>query len=334
MTSLFSVPSIELLEKSHDEARRLLATGAPVYLTINPVEYHGPHLSLHNDRLVSRGLARDLHQRLAAAHPEWPLLFANDLEVGVGPCRGKGTRHVAFKAVRALVLEACRALAELGAERVELMSFHGAPLHSLAIPAGVDFLRQHGVPALAPLNIVLRELVMFAGDPAREFADGLAPITDPALRARVAELLHQDFHAGFFETSMAMHYAPGSVSPRHRDLPPCPAFAPEPRLAAAARVARLLGRTELACELDYAAVGQAWTDLEPFPAYTSHPALASAESGAAFARHILNRYEPAALAVLDGDAPPPAPIMTWVNAVSAGGRLGVRPAPPLPVGLS
>jgi creatinine amidohydrolase len=214
------------------------------------------------------------------------------------------------------------------------MSFHGAPLHSLALQAGVDYLRAHGVRALAPLHVILRELVMFDGDAATEFADGLAFISDDAARARVARTLHSDFHAGFFETSVALHYAPGSVSPRHRELPPCPAFAPEPRLAAAARVARLLGRHELARELDFAAVGQAWGELDPFPAYTSHPALAQAASGAAFARHILDRYEPAALAVLDGDAAPPAPIMTWVNAVSAGGRFGVRPPPPLPAGLT
>jgi creatinine amidohydrolase len=327
--SLFSAPSIELLEKSHEEARRLVATGAPVFLTVNPVEYHGPHLSLHNDRLVSRGLARDLHAGLAGTHPEWPLLFAADLEVGVGPCRGLGTRHVPFKTVRALVLEACRALAELGAQRVVLMSFHGAPLHSLAVQAGVDFLRAHGVRALAPFHIVLRELVHFEGDPAQEFADGLAPVADATRRAQVAALLHQDFHAGFFETSMAMHYAPGSVSACHRELPPCPGYAPHPRLVAAARAARLLGRKELARELDFAAIGQAWGELDPFPGYTSHPALASAESGAAFARHILARYVPAALAVLDAGAAPPAPVMTWVNAVSAGGRLGVRPPPPL-----
>ena len=327
--SLFVAPSIELFEKSHDEARRLLATGAPVYLTVNPVEFHGPHLSLHNDRLVSRGLARDLHQRLAVSHPEWPLLFAADLEIGVGPCRGRGTRHVPFRSVRTLGLEACRALAELGAERVVLMSFHGAPLHSLALQAGVDFLRARGVRALAPFHIVLRELVLFEGDPAAELGDALAPIADAAVRALVTAELRRDFHAGFFETSVAMHYAPASVSPRHVDLPPCPVLVPDRTLAAAARAARLVGRKQLAQELTFASIAQAWVDLHPFPGYTGRPALASAASGAAFARQILDRYEPVTLAVLDEGAEPPQPIMTWMNALSAGGRLG-QAIPPLP----
>ena len=328
-STLFVSPAIELFEKSHDEARRLVGTGAPVYLTVNPVEYHGPHLSLHNDRLVSRGLSRDLHQRLAVHHPEWPLLFASDLEVGVGPCPGRGSRHVGFPIVRDLVLEACRALVELGVERVVIMSFHGQPLHSLAIQAGVDFLRKQGVRALAPFNIVLRELVMFDGDPASEFAAGLEPIADPGERAMVAAQLHLDFHAGFFETSMALNYAPGSVSPRHRDLPPCPDLVPDAMYSAMSRVARLLGRTQLSRELAFAAVGQAWTALRPFPGYTGRPALASLASGAAFARQIIDRYEPAALEVLDADAVPPQPVLAWAGTVSVGGRIGNPPRPPL-----
>jgi creatinine amidohydrolase len=328
VSSLFVAPAIELFEQSHDEARRLLATGAPVYLTVNPVEYHGPHLSLHNDRLISRGLARDLHTRLLAHHPEWPLLMAADLEVGVGPCPGRGSRYPHFREVRALVLEACRALADLGAQRVVLMSFHGHPLHSLALQAGVDFLGARGVRALAPLHIILRELVLYDGDPSRDFADGLSFISDPAQRALAAAELRVDFHAGFFETSMAMHYAPGSVSPGHRELPPCPAIVPDAAYSAAARVARLLRREQLARELEFAALGRAWESLRPFPGYTGRPALASAESGAAFARHILDRYEPAALEVFDAGAPPPEPLFAWAEAASAGGRL-VR-TPPLP----
>jgi len=81
---------ISLLDIPHQEARRLVKSGAPVYLTVNPVEYHGPHLSLHNDRLISIGLVREVHERLAEKH-DWPLLLGADLEVGVEPCPGPGT---------------------------------------------------------------------------------------------------------------------------------------------------------------------------------------------------------------------------------------------------
>ena len=33
-----------LLDLPHSRARSLLSRGAPVYLPVNPVEFHGPHL--------------------------------------------------------------------------------------------------------------------------------------------------------------------------------------------------------------------------------------------------------------------------------------------------
>jgi len=316
---------IPLFEQPHAEARRLVKTGAPVYLTVNPVEYHGPHLSLHNDRLVSRGLARDLHAALAARGPDWPFLVGADLEVGVEPTPGPGSRHTRYAQARALVLEACRAIAELGATRVILLTFHGHPLHNLALQAGVDWLAKHGVPALAPFHLVLRQMLMF--EDAAPFAEALAPIGDPEQRAAVARELNYDFHAGFFETSVALHYAPRSVSPLHRTLPPCPPVVPDGRLRFAARVARALGRPILARELELAAAGFGWGSLRPFPGYTGRPHLASADSGAVFARKIVDGYVPAVEAVFAGRERAPQPIMAWMGRVSGGGRIGGAPRP-------
>jgi creatinine amidohydrolase len=318
---------IELLDLPHVEARRMLATGAPVYLTVNPVEYHGPHLSLHNDRLLSRGLARDLHARLAARHPDWPFLVAHDLELGVEGCPGAGTRLTHYQTQRTVVVEACRALAELGAQRVILMTFHGAPLHNLALQAGVEMLTARGVRAIAPFHLVLREMLLYP-DLARA-EQPLATIADPDERAAMAAELPHDFHAGFFETSVALHYAPRSVSPIHKELPPCPPVSPDPKLRAAARAARSLGRENLARELSFAAMGLAWQSLRPFPGYTGRPHLASAAAGELFARFIIDGYEPAVDDVLCGRAEPPPPIMPWLLRVSAGGRIGNAPRPPL-----
>jgi creatinine amidohydrolase len=316
---------IPLFEQPHAEARRLCASGAPVYLTMNPVEYHGPHLSLHNDRLVSRGLTRDLHAALRARGHDWPLLVGADLEVGVEPTPGPGSRHTRYGHARALVLEACRALVELGARRVILMTFHGQPLHNLALQAGVDWLAARGVAALAPFHLVLREMLMF--DDAAPFAEALAPIPDREDRADAARELKHDFHAGFFETSVAMHYAPASVSPLHRTLPPCPPSRPDRLFLFASRLARRLGRSTLARELELAAVGLGWNAIRPFPGYTGRPHLAQPASGAVFARKIIEGYVPAVEAVFEGRARAPQPIMAWVGRVSGGGRIGGPPRP-------
>ena len=224
---------VSLFDLPHAEARRLCGRGHVVYLGVNPVEFHGPHLSLHNDRLLSEGLSAALHQRIGGGAP---FLVATDVEVGFEPAHGPGTRTVGFATTREVIVAACEALAALGARRVVLMSFHGAPLHNLAIEHGCAALRRHGVRALAPFHSLLREMLML--DDAGRFADALAPIRDATERRTVHEGLKYDFHAGFFETSLALHFAPQSVSPAHRELAPCPRFAPTPIFARASRVAR------------------------------------------------------------------------------------------------
>ena len=294
-----------------------------MYLTVNPVEYHGPHLSLHNDRLISIGLVREVHEALCKAH-DWPLLVGADLEVGVEPCPGPGTRRTAYPIVRHLVLEACRALVELGATRVILMTFHGAPLHNLAIEAGVSLLRTAGVRAVAPFNGLLNEMLFL--EPAK-FADAFAHVTDVAERTQMMGALANDFHAGFFETSMALHYAPESVAPDYTSLPPCPDVRPAGAMALAARMARALGRDRLSRELTFAAEGMGWNALRPFPGYTGRPHRATPQAGAVFAAEIVRRYVAGIEDVFAGRAESPPPIMRWVGTLSLGGRIGNLPVP-------
>ncbi len=315
---------ISLLDLPHQEARRLVRSGAPVYLTINPVEYHGPHLSLHNDRLVSLGIAREVHEGLAKTH-DWPFLVGADLEIGVEPCPGPGSRRTPFAVVRHLVLEACRALVELGASKVILMTFHGAPLHNLAIEAGVELLRAAGVRAIAPFNGLLAEMLVL--DPST-FAAAFAHINDASEREQMMSTLASDFHAGFFETSMALYYAPESVAPDYTSLPPCADVQPDGKLALAAKMARAFGADRLARELTFAAEGVGWNALRPFPVYTGRPHRASAQAGAVFAAEIVRRYVDGIEDVFAGRAESPPPIMRWIGVASLGGRIGNLPIPP------
>jgi creatinine amidohydrolase len=308
-----------LFDLPHAEAQRRVKGGAPVYLTCNPVEYHGPHLSLHNDKLVSRGIIRDLHARL---NPEWELLLASDIEVGVEPCWGPGTRHTRYQTACELIGEACRALAELGAKRVVLMTFHGNPLHNLALDLGVQLLESRGVRAIAPLHLIMRELTHLESN---RYAEAFAHIEDPVEREAMVRGLPLDFHAGFFETSMTLHYAPESVSEIYKTLPPCPDFPPDRNFLRAEKLARAAGREELAGELGLAAAGMGWNRLKPFPGYTGRPHRATREAGAVFARHFMEALVPEVAAVLEGKKAAPKPIMQWARWGTLGGRIfGIR----------
>jgi creatinine amidohydrolase len=315
---------LDPLSLPHARARAILATGAPVYLPVNPVEYHGPHLSLHNDALISQGLLRDIHALLVEQGGDWPLLVASDLEVGVDPCPGPGTRATPYRAVRAQVVEACRRLADLGAQRVVLVTFHGSPLHSLALDAGVRWLARRGVRALSPMNLLLRAMLEIRPE---DYADAYATIRDEEERAVAMREARTDFHAGFIETSLSLHYAPGSVDTGYGRLPPCPAIAPDAKLMAASRLAQRLGRPALARELRFAATGVGWYALRPFPGYTSRPHRASREAGEVIARYMVRDFAAVTGRVLRGEEEPPAPIMAWMAPVTFGGSLATSGVP-------
>lgn len=307
-----------LFDLPHRQARALAAEH-PVYLLVNPVEYHGPHLPLHTDQLISMGIARDLHARLS---PGAPLLLGGVLEMGVEPVPGPGTVARSLSQVRAAVLAACEGLADLGARRVLIVTFHGAPLHNIALQAGVRRLLARGVRALAPLALVFEEMLAFSPE---TFLPAVAGLPEAQGRALI-EGLPQDFHGGFFETSVLLHHCPEAVDPGHVDLPPCAPVADDRLVGALSRLARGLGAPRLSGELAFAATGLGWYRTRPFRGYTGSPHLARAEAGAFFAEQMAQRGAAAAQAVFDG-APPPEPILQWLGPLTLGGRL---PGPSVP----
>ncbi len=313
---------IRLLAQPHRRARALLTSGAPVFLGTNPVEYHGPHLSLHNDRLITDAVTLRLHAAWSMDR-DWPLLLADDLEVGVDPTPGPGTRVTPFVEVRRAVVRACEALADLGARRVVLGTFHGAPLHTAALDAGVGALAARGVQAFAPMHLLLARL---AGLDAADYPDLLEDVAAPADRAWLTERFPWDFHAGFLETSLSLYLAPHSVS-GHQDVPRCPDVTPHRGLAAAAHAAQRLGKAPLAAELRMAAASAAWFALRPFPGYTSAPHLATAEAGRRLMDAVLPEVLAIGLDVLDGKRPHPEAPMQWVTRVTLSGRVGDIRAP-------
>lgn len=315
---------IDPLAIPHRRALEIAASGAPIFLTVNPVEYHGPHLSLHNDRLIARGLCARIHAELAKTNPEWPFLLASDLEVGAEPCRGAGSRVIGFAEERALVLEAAKGLVELGAKRVVLMTFHGGPLHGLALDAGVRYFESHGVRAIAPLSLVLETLIEMR-DP-EVFSAAFAPIADPAVRARALAGIRMDVHAGFFETSMALALAPESVDPSYVNLPECPDYEPDPGMLAISAALRIVGRERTAREIELGAWTNGWGKLEPFPGYTGAPHLASRQSGEAFVAYALETFVPVIREVFDGRRRAPDPPFGWLRTLTLEGRLLPKPA--------
>jgi len=308
---------IALFDMPHKRARALLASGPPVFVTVDPVEYHGPHLSLHNDHIMSKAVVRALYAGLAERSADLPFVVADAIPVGVEPVQGPGTRAVPYRTMREIVSVACHALAELGARNVVLVTSHGAPLHSIAIQHAVRELTARGVRAVAPLNVVLHDLV----EPPEKLVDDAVLTVAAEEREALRVSLRRDFHAGFGETSLTLHWAPEAVDAVHLELPDVDLVVGDPTMLRAAHLAARLGRKVLARELEYASHGIAWAKMRPFPGYTGRPRLANPRAGAVLARFAEQRMLEATLAVLERGEPPAEPPMLWLERASLGGLI-------------
>ncbi|MBI5489752.1 MAG: creatininase family protein [Deltaproteobacteria bacterium] len=298
--------------------RARLSAGLPVFVSFNPLEYHGPHLTARTDGLVARRMGEAFFAALRAREPAWDELLWAEFDVGADPVGHEGSVPVSFDDFRRLVLGVCRQLATMGAQRVVVHSFHGAPRHNLALLAGVDLLRDAGVRAFSPMPLLLAGLI---DPPAGLLAPVLATVEDEAVRREVEAFVPYEFHAGFLETSVALHYVPEAVADDFDRVAPCPRVEPEPARMAVAALARCLGRTQESIALAAAARAASWFGLRPFPGYSGVPAAANARAGGLLAQYIERGFLEAADAAFLGRVPDGEWLVRTAARLSLGGRL-------------
>ena len=193
----------------HRPRRARLSAGLPVFVCFDPLEYHGPHLTARNDGLVAARMGETFFAELREGEPAWDELLWSEFDVGADPVAHEGSVPVSYRDFRRLVLGVCRELAAMGARRVVVHSFHGAPRHNLALLAGVDLLRSAGVQAFSPMPLLLAGMI---DPPSGLLQPVLATIADESVRREVEAFVPYEFHAGFLETSVALHYVPESVA--------------------------------------------------------------------------------------------------------------------------
>jgi creatinine amidohydrolase len=291
--------------KAHPECLEL------VYVFVNPVEFHGPHLSLMTDFLISWGLA----ERLTPLVQKWlkPAQFSIGavLDVGVDPVPGPGSVATTYAEVSQAVKRICKHLKRIGAQRVVFMTFHGSPGHAAALEDGVHYLRELGIPALNPANLLMTKMRDFDS---AEYEDIAASISDAKVRDQIRRRGWTDFHGGLLETSVAMTLAPDSVSADVSQVPDCPDFPPLPLFQRLAKVSARCGKSILAREFEIAADAVAWSQLRPHPGYTGSPRFASQTIGEKIVSRIVTEYDLLIRKVFENGEPAPKPILQWTTA--------------------
>lgn len=309
---IFSAPTVEhlaLLEKFPQ---------LPIYIYVNPVEYHGPHLSLHNDFILTQAFANLLHQQSFA---DLPFIEAPAIHFGHGPANGLGSVATDYSELKKKIISMVSGVWSLGYRRFIFMTFHGDPLHNLAIFKGVQFVISRGGQAMAPFNLVLHEFMNFKPGNFQEVLELLPGMQKE--KDNILQNLYLDFHAGAFETSLVLALAPQNVSSDYLKLPAASNFRPNFIFSCLAKLAKAMGLTKLSSEFNFVANGLGWSLSPEYRGYTGFPALASKELGEYFVqKKILPMFIEEAERVFTKQDKPKFPIMRWVAYLSLGGRLG------------
>ena len=312
---------IQLYSLPHEQRLELLKRNLPVYVLVNPIEYHGPHLSLHTDGEISLGMARKLHQSLCKSQGDMPLVIAENIALGESPTMGPGSIHTPYKDLRKIILRTSKSLLKQGVKKVIFMTFHGGPMHNMAIHEGVKFLQSNGVKAINPFNLIIHKMLNFNPEnyqAIREF------LPDNCNHDHIIEHFNYDFHAGIFETSLCLYLCPQTVGENYKLIPHCPAFISNKFLMGISRFFEKMGRDYLSKELRFAALGLSWIQLRPFPGYSGTPSYSSKELGDYFVNQdLIPLYNEATVQTLYHQKMTPQPIMKWIKYLTLGGLLHI-----------
>jgi len=251
-----STPSLDALDRAH----------TAIFLTLSPLETHGPHLPLGVDAFAARHFAQSLADRLVAARPGWSVVLAPTLYMGSFTFDTVGTVAVRQRVVRDMLVDYGDALARAGFRWIFIANGHAGPTHLAALEeAAAIVTRRHGVT-----------MASFTGHLAWEFLRGrYMDKIEGALGRRLTEeerrAFAEDAHGGWFETSLMLLLRPDLVDGAYRDLPPARYSWP----------ARIVPNYPL---------------KNGGPGYVGHPAMADA----AFARAAVDVLMTEAMTIVDG----------------------------------
>ncbi len=156
------------------------------FLTIGPMEAHGPHLPISTDFLIAKEVEKRVMEILK--NKEINCIALPSLPIGV--CKYlknfAGTFSVEWKSLYKILLKILEQLSEHDFKYVIICNFHMDPLHIKAIHKAIKKAENFGIVACEPLSIYY-------------------------YRGELFEKLEGEIHADVKETSLALYLFPEMV---------------------------------------------------------------------------------------------------------------------------
>ena len=183
----FRMSSARIWEKmTVREIRKALQQTQTVLVPLGVTEQHGYHLTTDTDSRTAFELCRRASEATGA-------LVAPTVAYSFSGGELPGTINIDYHLVSLMVTEIIRALCANGLKSIVLVLGHGGSENDRATQEGAEmFYRQH--PQYADRNIAVFRFWQGSELCRQAFADG-------------------DYHAGYYETSMMMYWAPNDVRP-------------------------------------------------------------------------------------------------------------------------
>ena len=201
------------LEKmSHGAISKLDPARTAVVVAISPLEVHGPHLPVGQDLFEATALMNGTVKAVAKTRTDWDFLMLPPIPVATDCVPALGSVSYPATLVRQVAYHALLPFAKAGFARLAYSSFHGGPRHICALEDAADRLpRRTGAAAMSLFSAVVARAVE-----GNFFFDGIAGRKDRRIEL---DQVKQDHHAGFIETSLALHLWPDLVDDGWQSLP-------------------------------------------------------------------------------------------------------------------
>ena len=269
-------------------------------ISVNPIEFHGPHLPLDTDHLISLGIVNLVEEKFKE---KLNFYYFPAINMGVDPTPGPGTVSTSYQVLKLTILKIVKSLIRLGFKNFYFQTFHGAPLHIFAIDDVIIWLRKKGLKAINPFQLILNQMLFYNAQDFHELQIILTDLGhDQKIAAEVTRHLNFDFHGGLVETSLLLALGKSDVVHDFQSVKPVSLLLRKPKLN---KIVSWLEKNKfktLALEIDFINYVICWDQLKPFPGYTGNPQLSNQSIGQYLLnQHILPLYHKAILQEFLGD---------------------------------
>lgn len=204
---------LKLQEISFSRMKELSPEKTIVAVTMSPMEVHGPHLPIGQDWLEAQALLESVAASTVERRPDWNVLIIPPVPVAEDSLPHVGSIAMPPHLVRDVAYYILKPFAEAGFKRMIISSFHGGPRHMTALESAADKLTtKYETHAISIFSAVVARMKN-----GNVFYDAVKNLTDNKI---TLEEISRDWHAGFVETSIALHLWPQLIEKGWEELPP------------------------------------------------------------------------------------------------------------------